>query len=59
MDWITGALIAGYPVMGGAVAVLWRAYQNSQAALLAEKERRVRELEAIRELLESKRRSAP
>jgi hypothetical protein len=50
------SLIAGYPVMGAAIAVLWRAHQKSQAALLAEKERRVKELEALKELLEQKAR---
>lgn len=56
MEALCYSLIAGYPVMGAAIAVLWRAHQKSQAALLAEKERRVKELEALKELLEQKAR---
>jgi hypothetical protein len=51
MDTLCYALLAGYPVVGGAIATLWVAYQKSQTALLAEKGQRVRELEALRDLL--------
>jgi hypothetical protein len=52
MEALCYALLAGYPVMGGAIVALWKAHTHSQAALLAEKERRVRELETLKELLE-------
>lgn len=52
METLCYALLSGYPVMGAAVVVLWKAHVRSQDALLAEKERRVRELEALKEMME-------
>jgi len=55
MDTMCYALLAGYPVMGGAIAALWMVSQRAQNALLAEKSQRVKELEALRDLLTSER----
>lgn len=42
---------SGYPVLLVAIAALWKVYQKSQKALLAEKEEKVRILLTIKGLL--------
>jgi hypothetical protein len=65
MEALCYALVAGYPVLGGAFAVLWRAYLGEklkreavEGALLLEKERKIRELEALQEALEGRRKGS-
>lgn len=52
---------AGYPVLLGAIAVLWKVYQaalkgrrSSELLLLEEKDRRLRELEAFLKIVEAR-----
>jgi hypothetical protein len=61
IDAVTGALIAGYPVLGSVIVVLWKAYQKSNAEtrrinqeMLAEKNKRINELEAFKDHVEKK-----
>jgi len=61
MDAVTSALLLGYPVLGTVIAVLWKAYQKSNAEtrrinqeMLAEKNKRINELEAFKEHIEKK-----
>lgn len=61
MDAVTGALLAGYPVLGSVIVVLWKAYQKSNAEtrrihleMIAEKNKRINELEAFKSHIEKK-----
>lgn len=51
METLCYALLAGYPVMGGAIAVLWRAYHKVQEARVKMSEEHERTLEVIRGML--------
>jgi hypothetical protein len=62
METLCYALLAGYPALAVVVAVLWRVYlkekakrEAAEAVILMEKERKIRELEALQEALESRR----
>ena len=52
---------AGYPMLIGAIGVLWTAYQRAlkdkkqpEVLLLEEKDRRIRELEAFQKIIEDR-----
>jgi len=48
-------IAAGYPVLLTAIAVLWKAFHESQKELLREKKWKVRILEEIQELARQRR----
>ena len=61
MDAVTSALLLGYPVLGTVIAVLWKAYQKSNAEtrrinqeMMIEKNKRINELEAFKDHVEKK-----
>jgi hypothetical protein len=47
-------MLAGYPVMGGAIAVLWRAYHKSQEERVKMATENEKVLGAIKAMLEEK-----
>lgn len=56
METLCYALLAGYPIMGTAIAVLWRAYHKAQEDRVKLAREHESILESIKELL--KRRSS-
>lgn len=54
---VIGGMVVAVLGLVGAVRILWSAYRKTQHALLEEKERRVKEIEAFRDYIE--RRSHP
>ena len=61
MDAVTSTLLLGYPALGTVIVVLWKAYRNSSAEvrkihleMIAEKNKRINELEAFKEHIEKK-----
>lgn len=51
MDTLCYALLAGYPVMGGAIAVLFRLLQKAQGTQLEQAQNHERTLEELRAMM--------
>jgi hypothetical protein len=52
METLCYALLAGYPVVGGVIAVLWRKWEKERKEVERLKDQRIRELETFKEMIE-------